>query len=127
MHAARRVQRSRTADGENSSPTLRFLFPFIFNRSQSPRIGILRPQCYPRIGGMHTPPKSRGLSGFHAFLHIAQRPVPFSTMGPQTFTCHTSGGVRTIDPSASQNLTPSPQAHAETGLTHARVTHSTLG
>src|ERR1035438_8969343 len=71
--------------------------------------------------------KSRGPSGFHAFLPIAQRGVPFITMGARTLTCHTSGGVRMIDWFASQDLSPSPQPQAEKGLTHARVTHSTSG
>jgi hypothetical protein len=76
---------------------------------------------------MQAPPKSRGPFAFRAFLHIAQRGLPFITVGAQTFGCHTSGGVRSIDPFASQNLPPSPQPKAEKGLTHAHEIHSTLG
>ena len=76
---------------------------------------------------MHAPSKSSGPSAFQAFLPIAQRDIPFITMGAQTLGCHASGGVRRIDPFASQNLPPSPQPQAEQGLTYARETHSTLG
>src|ERR1039458_7068104 len=76
---------------------------------------------------MRTPPKSRGPSDFRAFLHIAQRRVPFITMCAQTFDYHTSETAPRIDPFASQNLPPSPQPQAEQGLTNARVIHSTLG
>jgi hypothetical protein len=127
MHAARRVQPSRTGDGEKPSPTLRFLFLFIFNRSKSPESESSAPQCYPRIGDMQTSPKSRGPSGFHAILHTAQPGVLFLTVGAQTFGCHTSGGVRRIGRFASQNLPPSPQPKAGKGLTHAREIPSTLG
>src|ERR1017187_5211462 len=120
MHAARRVQRSRAADGDKPSPTLRFLFLFIFNRSRYEKSESSAPQCYPRIGDMQTPPKSRSPSAFHAFLHIAQRGVPFITMGAQTFDYHTSGGVRRIGLFASQNLPPSPQPQAENGLNNPR-------
>jgi hypothetical protein len=76
---------------------------------------------------MHAPPKSRGPSGPHAFLHIAQPGVPFITVGAKTFGGHTSGGLRIIGPFASQNFSPSPQPQAEKGLTDAREIHSTLG
>src|ERR1039457_2439945 len=122
MHAARRVQRSRTAEGEKPSPTSLFLFLFIFNRSKSPESESSAPQCYPRIGNMQTPPKSRS-PGFH----MAQRCVPFGTVCAQTFGCHTSARVRRIDWFASQNLLRSPQPQAENGLTQAREIHSTLG
>src|ERR1035438_9198684 len=76
---------------------------------------------------MHAPSKSSGPSAFQAFVPIAQRGIPFITMGAQTFGCHTSGVVRMIDPFASQNLPPTPQPQAENGLTHPRGIHSTLG
>src|ERR1035441_32837 len=76
---------------------------------------------------MHAPSKSSGPSAFQAFVPIAQRGIPFITMGAQTFGCHTSGGVRMIDPFASQNLPPTPQPQAEKGLTNPREIHSTLG
>src|ERR1039457_761973 len=76
---------------------------------------------------MRVPSKSTGPSAFQAFVPIAQRGIPFITMGAQTLGCHASGGVRRIDPFASQNLPPSPQPQAEKGLTHPRVIHSTLG
>src|SRR5664279_2263150 len=76
---------------------------------------------------MHAPSKSSGPSAFQAFVPIAQRGIPFITMGAQTLGCHTSGGVRMIDPFASQNLPPTPQPQAEKGLTHPREIHSTLG
>src|ERR1017187_1276994 len=67
---------------------------------------------------MQAPSKSSGPSAFQAFVPIAQRGVPFDR--------YTSGGVRMIDPFASQNLPPSPQHQAENGLTHAQVIHSTF-
>src|ERR1035441_5484390 len=76
---------------------------------------------------MRTPPKSRGPSGFRAFLHIAQRRVPFITICAQTFDYHTSETAPRIDPFASQNLPPSLQPQVENGLTYARVIHLTLG
>src|ERR1035437_7522106 len=51
--------------------------------------------------------------------------VPSKSTGPSAFQA--SGGVRRIDPFASQNLQPPPQPQAEKGLTHPRVIHSTLG
>src|ERR1022692_3740424 len=75
---------------------------------------------------MHAPSKSSGPSAFQAFVPIAQHGIPFITMGAQTLGCHTSGGVRRIDPFASQNFPPTPQPQAENGLTHPRVIHSTL-
>src|ERR1017187_436398 len=76
---------------------------------------------------MHAPLKSCGPAGFHAFLPIAQRGVPFISVGAKSSPHPTSGGVRRIDPFASQNLPPSPQPQAEKGLTYAREIHSTLG
>src|ERR1039458_4111185 len=76
---------------------------------------------------MHAPSKSSGPSAFQAFVPIAQRGIPFITMGAQTLGCHTSGGVRTVDPFASQNLPPTPQPQAEKRLTHPQEIHSTLG
>ena len=80
MHAARLVQRSRPADGDRPSPTFRFLFLFIFNRFKSRESESSAPQCYPRIGNMQTPPKSRS-PGFH----IAQRDLPFHHRGRPNF------------------------------------------
>src|ERR1019366_7705439 len=68
---------------------------------------------------MQAPSKSSGPSAVQA--------IPFITMGAQTLGCHTSVGVRTIGPFASQNLPPSPQPQAEKGLTHPQVIHSTPG
>src|ERR1017187_4903869 len=76
---------------------------------------------------MHAPSKSSGPSAFQALVPIAQRAIPFITMGAQTLGCHTSGGVRTVDPFASQNLPPTPQPQAEKRLTHPQEIHSTLG
>src|ERR1039457_3780972 len=76
---------------------------------------------------MHAPTKSSGPSAFQAFLPIAQHGIAFITMGAQTLACHTPGGVRRIAPFASQNFPPTPQPQAENGLTHPRVSHSTLG
>src|ERR1035438_6784219 len=76
---------------------------------------------------MHAPSKSSGPSAFQAFVPIAQCGIPFIAMGAQTLGCHTSEGVRMIDPFASQNLPPSPQPEAEKGLTYTQVSHSTLG
>src|ERR1039458_8660317 len=76
---------------------------------------------------MHAPSKSSGPSAFQAFVPIAQRGIPLITMVAETFGRHASGGVRRIDPFASQNLPPSPQPQAEKGLTNPRVIHSTLG
>jgi hypothetical protein len=64
---------------------------------------------------MRTPPKSRGPSGFRAFLHIAQRRVPFITMCAQTFDYHTSETAPRIDPFASQNLNTIPATPSRTG------------
>src|ERR1039458_4989837 len=75
---------------------------------------------------MHAPSKSSGPSAFQAFLPIAQRGIPFITMGAQTLGCHTSGCVRMIHPFASQNFPPTPQPQAEKGLTYVRETHSTF-
>ena len=76
---------------------------------------------------MHPPLKSCGPSAFQAFIPIAQRGIPFIAMGSQTFGCHTSGGVRIIDPFASQNFPPTPQPQTEKGLSHPRQIHSTFG
>src|ERR1035441_4329901 len=75
---------------------------------------------------MQAPSKSSGPSAFQAFVPIAQRGIPFLTMGAQTLGCHTSVGVRRIGPFASQNLPPTPQPQAEKGLTHQREMHSTF-
>ena len=42
MHAARRVQRSRTADGDQPVTDFEISFPLHFQSFQVPRIGILR-------------------------------------------------------------------------------------
>src|ERR1035441_6580854 len=73
---------------------------------------------------MHAPSKSSGPSAFQAF---DPSPIPFITMGAQTLGCHTSEGVRMIDPFASQNLPPTLQPQAEKGLTHPQEIHSTPG
>src|ERR1035438_6506845 len=122
MHAARRLERSRTDHGDKPSPTLRFLFPFIFNRSKSLESESSAPQMLPsnrRYADTTKIPLPR----------LSHRPTrrPLHHRGPQTFTCHTPGGVRMIDWFASQDLSPSPQPQAEKGLTHAQVTHSTSG
>ena len=101
------------------SPILRFLFLFIFNRFTPRRIGILRAPmlpsnrryaCTTKIPWPLRPPRLP-----------APRPpgVPLTTVGAQTFGCHTSGGLRTIDPIASQKFPSSPQPKAENGLTYA--------
>jgi hypothetical protein len=76
---------------------------------------------------MHPPSKSCGPSAFQTFVPIAQRGIPFIATGAQTFGCHTSGGVRLIDPFASQNFPPTPQPQTEKGLSHPRQIHSTSG
>src|ERR1039457_6358272 len=76
---------------------------------------------------MHAPTKPAGPSAFQPFVPIAQRGIPFITMGAQTLGCHTSGGVRTVDPFASQNLPPTPQPQAEKRLTQPQEIPSTLG
>src|ERR1022692_4535405 len=75
---------------------------------------------------MRAPSKSSGPSAFQAFVPIAQRGIPFITMGAQTLGCRTSVVVRRIDPFASQNFTLSSQPQAEKGLTYTRVSHSTF-
>jgi hypothetical protein len=47
MHAARRVQRSRTADGENSVTNFEISFPLHFQSFPVPRIGVLRAPMLP--------------------------------------------------------------------------------
>src|ERR1035438_7632222 len=75
---------------------------------------------------MQAPSKSSGPSACQAFPPIAQRGIPFITMGAQTLGCHPSVGVRTIYPIASQNFPPSLQPQAKKGLTYPQVIHSTL-
>src|ERR1039457_3272070 len=101
MHAARRVQRSRAADGDKPSPTLRFLFLFIFNRSRYEKSESSAPQCYPRIGDMQTPPKSRSPSAFHAFLHIVLPHSPLLLWGGW-------GGCVFLSPKNSPPVPPTP-------------------
>src|ERR1035437_3940674 len=48
---------------------------------------------------MHTPPKPRGPSGFDAFLRIAQRGVPFTSVGGRAFMrvpAQSFGGYRPL-------------------------------
>src|ERR1035441_9813802 len=127
MHAARRVQRSRTAEGEKPSPTLRFLFLFIFNRSKSRNRNPSRPNanlesaiCMHHQNPAALPPSKPSYPSPNAASHS-------SPWAPQLSGRHTSGGVRMIDPFASQNLPPSPQLQAEKGLTRPREIHSTPG
>src|ERR1017187_8095563 len=69
---------------------------------------------------MHAPPKPRGPAGFDAFLRIAQRGVPFTTVPAQSLGYHTPGSGWGIDLFASQNFPPSPQIEAAKGLTPTR-------
>ena len=87
---------------------------------------------------MHTPPKTRGTSGFDVFLRIAQRGIPWAAAGGRAFMAvparspgdHTPGSVRVIDVFASQfatqNFPPSPQPIAGKWFTPTQEITTTL-